>query len=219
MEIALFSDTHGFHSMVSLPTCDIAIFAGDMSGRGSQREVESFFNWFSEQEQCEHKIVIAGNHDLSFDPNKNSPKGYPAWVDELETDFPEITYLENSDITINGLKIWGSPITPDFFPDTWAFNVPRGDKIESIWDKIPDGTDIVVTHGPAFGHHDRVPSGQYVGCEDLRRRLIHIKPKLHVCGHIHDCHGIKESQETIYVNASICTERYIPSNKPIVISL
>lgn len=218
IKLALFSDTHTMHIEVKLPECDIAIFAGDMSYRGKQDEVEDFFDWFSSQEQCLNKIVIAGNHDLSFDADRNKPRGFPAWIDELESSFPEITYLENSWTTILGLKIWGSPITPDFFPETWAFNLPRGHKIAEVWNRIEKDTDIIITHGPAWSHLDMV-NGQFVGCQDLREKILEIRPKLHVCGHIHPGYGIKESNGIIYANASVTNDRYNVVNSPIEVYL
>jgi hypothetical protein len=40
-----------------------------------------------------------------------------------------------------------------------------------------------------------------------------------VFGHIHGAYGAVYNKETLYVNASTCTEQYIPSNKPIVVDL
>jgi predicted phosphohydrolase len=217
-KLALFSDTHTMHNKVKLPKCDIAIFAGDMSYRGTQEEVEGFFDWFSSQDQCLNKIVIAGNHDLSFDPHKNIPRGFPVWIDELGTEFPEITYLENSSINLLGLKIWGSPITPDFYPETWAFNLPRGLKISEAWNHIEKDADIIITHGPAWSHHDMV-NGQFVGCEDLKEKILEIRPKLHVCGHIHPGYGIKEVDGIIYANASVTNDRYNIVNSVIEVYL
>lgn len=217
-KLALFSDTHTMHMQVDLPQCDIAIFAGDMSYKGRQDEVEGFFDWFSSQDQCLNKIAIAGNHDLSFDPSKNRPRGFPEWVDELERNFPDIIYLENSYTNLFGLKIFGSPITPDFFPETWAFNLPRGERIAKVWNSIENDTDIIVTHGPAWSHHDMV-NGQFVGCEDLRDRILEIRPKLHVCGHIHPGHGIKEIDGIIYANASVTNDRYDVVNSVIEVYL
>jgi len=53
--------------------------------------------------------------------------------------------------TIEDLKFWGSPVQPEFF--NWAFNRERGEDICKHWDLIPDDTDILITHGPAFGIH------------------------------------------------------------------
>jgi Icc-related predicted phosphoesterase len=59
-----------------------------------------------------------------------------------------------------------------------------------------------------------------VGCELLRYELENrLKPILHVFGHIHGAYGAALIKNTLYVNAATCTERYIPSNKPIVVEL
>ena len=47
----------------------------------------------------------------------------------------------------------------------WGFNLERGQPLKEKWDLIPDGIDVLLTHGPPLGHGDLVPSGQYVGCK------------------------------------------------------
>ncbi|MEY4540707.1 MAG: hypothetical protein RLZZ306_2464, partial [Bacteroidota bacterium] len=51
-----------------------------------------------------HKIVIAGNHDLYFE-------AVPSVANLLITN---AIYLNDSGIEIEGLKIWGSPISPNY---------------------------------------------------------------------------------------------------------
>jgi Icc-related predicted phosphoesterase len=46
-----------------------------------------------------------------------------------------------------------------------------------------------------------------------------VKPKLHVAGHIHLSHGIQLFNGITFVNAAICDEKYMTTNKPIVIEL
>lgn len=59
-----------------------------------------------------------------------------------------------------------------------------------LWSSIPLNTDILVTHTPPHLHCDRsVTKGLNLGCEDLRRALWRVRPRLHVCGHIHDARG------------------------------
>ena len=131
-----------------------------------------------------------------------------------------IHYLENSSVNINGFNIWGSPITPWFHGDRWAFNKHRGDEIKAVWDTIPMNTDIIVTHGPvAYKLDFTVYDKLYVGCEDLRKAVNTIKPKLHISGHIHEGYDVDYDEHTTYVNASICTLSYDPTNKPWEIEL
>jgi hypothetical protein len=114
------------------------------------------------------------------------------------------------------IKIWGSPWQPEFH--NWAFNLPRGEKLKEKWDMIPTDVDILVTHGPAFGKLDFVPYDRVnVGCEDLLSRIQEIKPKIHLCGHIHEGFGYVFDGNTHYINAAVLNGRYEFRNKPITV--
>jgi Icc-related predicted phosphoesterase len=124
--------------------------------------------------------------------------------------------LNDSGITIEGIKFWGSPITP-WFHD-WAYN-RFGFEIKEHWDLIPSDTDILITHGPPFGVLDTVIRGnENVGCEFLMNRIKEINPKIHAFGHIHEADGIWETPKTLFINASSLSVRYEYTNKPIVIN-
>jgi hypothetical protein len=69
----------------------------------------------------------------------------------------------------------------------WAFNVPRGEECLCKWNKIPDDTDILVTHTPPVGHGDLCCTGVRAGCVELLTTVQQrVKPKYHVFGHIHE---------------------------------
>jgi Icc-related predicted phosphoesterase len=233
-KLVLISDTHGLHrNMAPLPDGDILIHAGDISNVGERDQVEDFIDWFSGQPH-KHKIFIAGNHDRSFDPKfnreinpywdietaarLNSTK--PFWLQDLlkTLEGTNTHYLENNGVQIGDLNFWGSPITPWFYGEHWAFNQYRGEEINQTWQLIPSNTDVLITHGPPAFKLDWCAQGS-VGCEDLQLQIDLIKPKCHVFGHIHESYGIIEALDTIYVNASICNENYRPSNKPIELEL
>ena len=46
-----------------------------------------------------------------------------------------------------------------------------------------------------------------------------VKPLIHIFGHIHEGYGATVKQGIQCINAAICTEKYVPSNKPIVFDL
>jgi Icc-related predicted phosphoesterase len=229
MTITTISDTHTLHYTARLEGGDILIFAGDMSHTGKHKEVGDFIEWLIRQAtRYKHVIFISGNHDKCFDPeiggeymfDSDEMKVKPLWLRLLLTSLPKnVHYLENESVEIEGLKIWGSPITPTYGYN-WAFNVDRGEDIAKVWKEIPMDTDIVVTHGPAAYKLDHVPRNmEYTGCEDLRYVIDEIKPKLHICGHIHEGYGIDYNENTVFVNASYITYNYRPINKPQVIEL
>jgi Icc-related predicted phosphoesterase len=125
-----------------------------------------------------------------------------------------LIYLNDSQIVIEGIKIWGSPIQPWFYD--WAFNRQRGADIKKHWDLIHADTDILITHGPAHGILDLTMDYRNVGCEELIKKIEEIKPKYHICGHIHEAHGVLKNEATTFINASQLNVHYRPVFKPIV---
>jgi len=216
VRIVCISDTHTEASNVTIPACDILIHAGDITYRGEQDKLEAFNKWGGKLPiPTERKICIAGNHDVSFRTHPQEARGtLTNW-----------TYLEDSSTTLFGLKIYGTPWSPNFYPEAWVFNQSRGKEAATRWAQIPDDTDILVVHGPPFGYGDRVdgdlhtPERTHVGCVDLLDRLREVKPILTVCGHIHEDRGIFTAPWGTVVNACVMTAGYKPKGKPIVIDV
>lgn len=209
MRIVCISDTHNKLGEMIVPPGDILIHAGDACGHGTLVELEKFAAQLAELPH-EHKILIAGNHDWAFERNRFLSEGVLLRAGG-------ITYLHDSEVTIEGFRIYGSPWQPRFFD--WAFNLDRGPLLREKWKKIPDNVDILVTHGPPHGTLDVTKEGQHVGCEDLTDELKRIKPRLHVFGHIHNAYGVVEKDGTVYVNACNLNERYNYTNEPVVVDL
>lgn len=205
MKIVCISDTHGKHEQVDLPEGDILIHAGDISDRGETWQVESFLHWFSAQPHT-YKVFIAGNHDFLAERNS-------ILFRELIPD--NVIYLNDEGTEIEGIKIWGSPVSPWFYD--WAFNRQRGEEIKRHWDLIPKETDILITHGPVYGIRDLTFDRQKVGCEELCKRIWEIHPSLHICGHIHEAYGVSEANGITFVNASILDLEYQVAHSPVVI--
>lgn len=230
MKIVCISDTHTFHKEITLPLPegDVLVHAGDVSLRGTIEEVDAFLDWFSGL-PFKHKIFCAGNHDFFFDTKwkastemgqrRHKHKIFDeAAVKTLLARYPGVTYLEDSGIEIDGIKFWGSPVSP-WFHD-WGFNRIRGNDIKTHWDLIPKDTNVLITHGPICGIHDRVANGEIVGCEELLKTIPTLPDlKLHVCGHIHEAYGIVERDGVTFINASTCTLSYNPDNKPFVFEI
>ena len=217
MKITFISDTHTKHNQVtsSLPGGDLLIHAGDFTSRGYKHEIQQFFKWFSGLNNYTHKIVVAGNHDLMFEDDLKQAK-------EIIGEYPNATYLQD-DLEVIGddystaVKVYGSPWQPEFY--NWAFNLPRmGWELQQKWDDIPVGVDILVTHGPAWGHLDTVVGqNMHLGCELLTNRINIVKPKIHVFGHIHTGYGYKFDNGTHYFNAAVLNEQYIFTQKPLTV--
>lgn len=226
LRLCFISDTHCLHSKLEIPECDILFFTGDATRYGNRQEVFGFFHWLDRQYQCLYKVIIWGNHDRHGESKYNINTGADRWYQPIADKFGvnqrdgSIIHLHNSSINLLGLNIWGSPVSPDFYPDSWAFNMPRGERIAMLWDTIPEGTDIVLTHTPPYGMLDYIPSSdERVGCEELSSRILTVKPKIHAFGHIHEGYGMYETINTLFINASSCNEHYKIVNKPICLEL
>lgn len=153
-------------------------------------------------------VVINGNHDLLGESDFSLAKSILTNVNY---------YIQHESIVVNELKIFGSAYTPFF--GGWGYNVEPGPKMVELWDQIPADTELLLTHGPPYGILDETYDNRHVGCVELLDRVLKIKPKYHIFGHIHHSYGIKDFNGTTFVNASICNEQYRPVNKPIVIEI
>lgn len=171
MRILHLSDTHGCHRRLrDLPEADVVVHSGDFCMVGSEQEAIDFLNWFCDL-PYRHKIFICGNHDDCL---------YGANIDGLDHN---VHYLCNSGIEIEGLKFYGVPMfMGDCITDRQSRNYAR----------IPEDTDILITHSPAYGILD-FDDGINYGSEEILERLTALHQlKAHLFGHIHSQHGMDE---------------------------
>ncbi|THF69328.1 metallophosphoesterase [Deinococcus sp. Arct2-2] len=207
MKIVCISDTHNLHDTVVVPDGDVLVHAGDYSMQGHVAETQAFLTWFASQPH-RHKVFVAGNHDFIFEKREQQARAMVP---------PGVIYLDDEGMTLEGVRFWGSPVTPFFHH--WAFN-RHPSSIGRSWDLIPDDTDVLITHGPPSGRLDRLASGQTVGCPQLWEALeTRLRPRLHVFGHIHEGYGQVSGGGRTSVNASIVDEYYRPANAPVVVTL
>jgi Icc-related predicted phosphoesterase len=198
---------------VRTPEADLLIVAGDLTFRGTPTELAWFEDWLVRQPQ-KHKVWIAGNHELGIESE-------PERALEIARKTGTI-YLDDSAVEIEGVRIWGSPITPWFMD--WAYNRRRGAEIRKHWLGIPEGLDILITHGPPMGYVDVLLSGEHVGCEELLEILEHklnAPPRYHICGHLHHGYGRAvlrrpDGKQIEIINASSCDEGYNAVNAPVL---
>lgn len=144
--------------------------------------------------------------------HNQTPQSPEACINLLASS-PTITYLNHSSATIimdkhpslkTKFTVFGSPYSPK--NGMWAFGYdkqspgaptetepePAGgpSSAKELWSEIPLGSDIVVTHTPPYTHCDESTSRRRaLGCEDLRQALWRVRPKLAVCGHVHEGRG------------------------------
>ncbi len=206
VKIVAVADTHGYHNDLTVPDGDVFIHAGDISAYGKDTDLGDF-NAFLGRLPHRTKLVIAGNHDFNIE---SDPQGSAKILSNC-------TYLQDAGCVVEGIHFYGSPWQP-WFHD-WAFNLQRGDEIRAKWELIPGDTQVLITHGPTHGHGDRTDQGIRVGCHDLLEIVEHVRPLVHVFGHIHEAYGITSNKHTKFINASVVDSEFRLSNKPVVFNL
>lgn len=212
MKIVCTSDTH--NNAVQIPECDLLIHAGDLTGSGTEKELRTQLEWLAST-QATRIILVPGNHDFLFER-------YPGLARRMCEDHQVEPLIEEGTV-VGGRMVWGTPYQPWFLD--WAFNVGDDAELQEHYQKIPEDTDILITHCPPRGILDRHANGDDIGSAALFKRLIEIKnsrgagPWLHVFGHAHCGYGVTTlgMLNTLFINAAACNECYQAVNQPITI--
>lgn len=212
MKICFISDTHKHYTELVMPEADVLVHSGDFDIYENISELQHFKRWLDKL-PYKRKIIVAGNHDRMF-----------ALANDLCRSIikDSCDYLENSQVVIDGVKFWGSPITPTFC--NWYFMADRGDEIKRYWDMIPIDTDVLITHGPPLKILDElIDTKENVGCWDLRHKVMKMSNlRIHAFGHIHrekDDVRMIQIGRTKFINASNLNDYYEVANQPIVIEI
>jgi Icc-related predicted phosphoesterase len=206
MKVLAISDLHGYFP--EIPECDLLLLGGDYCPTRNHDQEKRFmlgpFTEWLRSIKARYIVGIAGNHDFILQDDPKLAKELP-WI-----------YLQDSGVDIEGVKIWGSPWTLPFF--NWAFM--KGDnELRQVFNPIPKGLDILLTHGPAYRILDKTLDGPHAGSFSLLERIREVKPDSHVFGHIHEARGITDGDVTRHFNVSHVTAKYEPKNGPVTIQL
>lgn len=100
---------------------------------------------------------------------------------------------------VEGLTIFGSPFTPKYSKGSFKY-AKKDDEI--LWNSLPPGIDILVTHCPPFGILDKTSSDQLAGSPALKKWVLKNSPKWHIFGHIHEARGKIVSEGTTFLNVA-----------------
>lgn len=212
MRLVCISDTHGDHAQLIVPDGDVLVHAGDATAHGTRADFREFLAWFGAQPH-RHRVLVAGNHDrfAEVEPDEARRMAEAAGV----------VWLNDTGVEIDGVRFWGSPITLRFHD--WSFMRDPGEDIDRHWRMIPNGTDVLITHGPPHGILDEVVrengSSDNTGCPSLLERVRDVRPRLHIFGHIHECRGDVSQDETRFLNVSTMDQSYRIRHEPVIVDL
>ena len=168
LRFVVVSDTHDRHRGIGpVPECDVFVHCGDifMTSRLFSRKISVKklwrFNKWLETIPAKHKLIIAGNHDVHMQH---------LGKEKVQSILTNATYLENSPLTIDGLRIWGTPASSGSSPNK-AFQ--SSDFLQRTLAEAPSEVDVLITHG---------------SCPEITDSVRH---KVHLFGHNHNSYGIR----------------------------
>ncbi|KAF2140829.1 uncharacterized protein K452DRAFT_272486 [Aplosporella prunicola CBS 121167] len=214
VKFLILSDTHStsaFHRPT--PRVDVVLHCGDLTKNGTHDELLKALILLGSI-SAELKLVIAGNHDIALDTGHYTLEGGSESESAKATKLMYGTFAQSCGVKFltegtyeyrlrSGalLRVHASPYTPHhrhsafqyprdqdrFNPPNatpqWAYNVGTQESI------VPEGVDVLMTHGPPQYILDATENGQPAGCEHLRRAVERVRPRLHCFGHLRREYG------------------------------
>lgn len=219
------SDTHGFHhDLPSLPKADVLILSGNLllnSRRADKQavaELAALDRWLaSAAATIPERVVVAGSHDgacQELGPEK------------MQQLLPHALYIEDRHHTLEcGLLIFGSPrsIAQSAESSNLAFQAAyRTDVPDTVIEAIPEGLDILITHGPPGP--PGVSLDGHFGSQALYEKVKDVRPTAHIFGHVPGAFGVGmldhvSEDRVVFANCVSTDAWYAVVNPPIVLDI
>lgn len=226
MKIVAISDLHG-NLNFDVNKSDILCICGDLVPLKIQSYHKDSKKWFKkeflpwcEKQDVEEIYVIGGNHDFFIANHKNE------LLEILKGS--NVHYLEDSsesfvDENGNEYLIYGTPWCHQF--GNWAFMGYSDQKLSTIFKKMPDNVDILLTHDAPYGFSDVCEQNtpwnthEHIGNKGLTEAVMEKKPKLLLHGHLHSSnHNVEKMGDTNVYNVSVLDENYELNFKPLYLN-
>jgi Icc-related predicted phosphoesterase len=120
-------------------------------------------------------VVVPGNNETE-DALRDACAGWDA-----------ATVLHGEGTKIDGQDFFGLGAGVPITPWDWSFDLDEGEAADKLADLPP--TAVLVVHSPPKGHADCDRSGQHLGSIAILEAIESKRPRLAVCGHIHESWG------------------------------
>ena len=190
MKLLLFSDLHinktrATEIVEKSRSADVVIGAGDFAtvhrGLDIMADILKAIN--------KPSVVVPGNGETFEELNK----AFSVWR--------SCHVLHGSGVNLDGVDYYGIgggvPVTPF---GSWSYDFTE-EEARVLLRNCPDQA-ILISHSPPRGILDVASNGQSLGSLAVKECIETKKPKLVVCGHIHESGGKKEMvEDTLVVNA------------------
>lgn len=84
--------------------------------------------------------------------------------------------------------------------------VPQAIYSETCQKTLPLDTihmDVLISHRPPKGYQDNTPFGGHIGDEGVYNLVLRHRPRLLLCGHVHENPGYQKIKDTVILNCSV----------------
>jgi Icc-related predicted phosphoesterase len=124
-------------------------------------------------------VLVPGNNETA-DALRSAAAGWEA-----------ATVLHGEGTTIDGVEFFGLGAGIPVTPWEWSFDLDD-DAAAGMLSACPEGA-VLVLHSPPRGHCDASADGTEFGSPALLRGIEAKRPRLAVCGHIHESWGCESA--------------------------
>ena len=179
MRILSVADIHGSQYRLNLVLKNIERYSPDLvviCGDITQFGPAEVAKNFLDQIPIE-TIAVTGNIDSS-----DVPKG----IDQSKATRLELKKIIKKDIPFVGLS---------------GVNSEDFDFLEKK--ELINKKTVLVSHIPPHGLQDKIFIGKHGGSKELKKIVEDYKPRLVLCGHIHENPGFTKHEDTVVVNCSL----------------
>jgi Icc-related predicted phosphoesterase len=188
MKILAVADIHGAQYRLNLVlknvktfSPDLVVLCGDITQFGPGELATSLLNQIPIK-----TLAIPGNID-TFDVDQGIMVS-------------NATYLHMRRVVIQGVPFVG--IGREIPSPLADISIIDGAEKKHLM-KILDTTSVLVTHFPPFKHQDKIFIGSHGGSKELLTLIETCKPRLVLCGHIHEDPGATHIGNTTVLNCSL----------------
>jgi Icc-related predicted phosphoesterase len=180
VRILAFSDLHrdltqGAKLVEMSAEADVVIGAGDFASvhEGLGETIDALAS-------IEKPVVLVPGNNETEEALREAASGWES-----------ATVLHGGSATIDGVEFFGLGAGIPVTPWDWSFDLDDGAATAMLGD-CPEGA-VLVLHSPPQGHCDTNGGGDHFGSPALLEGIEEKRPRLAVCGHIHESWGC-ESQ-------------------------
>jgi Icc-related predicted phosphoesterase len=178
VRILAFSDLHrdldGADSLVEMSSdADVVIGAGDFASihEGLGETIDALAAIEAPT------ILVPGNNETD-EALREAAAGWPA-----------ATVLHGEGRALDGVDFYGLGAGVPITPWDWSFDLDEDAAAERLAG-CPEGA-VLVVHSPPRGHADQSGAGDHLGSTAILAAIEDKRPRLAVCGHIHESWGAR----------------------------